>query len=133
MSNIKKFRVEHTPTYAEIVVEIDLDHVNKIKTDKGEEDYPVSEAIKDMVDFWTGSDNRLRDNDGNYLNTFLKQLATKVIGLLADGNFSTYGIIEEMKDQEGWCKLDGSFGIKLLDVTSPEMDTQTDYEIMEES
>lgn len=133
MSNIKKFRVEHTPTYAEIVVEIDLDHVNKIKTDKGEEDYPVSEAIKDMVDFWTGSDNRLRDNDGNYLNTFLKQLATKVIGLLADGNFSTYGIIEEMKDQEGWCNLDGSFGIKLLDVTSPEMDTQTDYEIMEES
>ena len=129
MSNIKKFRVEHTPTYGEIVVEIDLDFVNKIKNETAEEDYPITKGIEEMVNFWTGSESRLEDNEGNYLNTFLKQLCNEVIGLLASKNLSTYGVIEEMKGEEGWCPLDGTWGIKLIDVSSPDFKTQDDYDI----
>lgn len=59
--------------------------------------------IKEMVDFWSGSEDRLEANDGSYLHTWLKQLAVFILRLrrTPDGD-------------EGWCKLDGTYGIKLL-------------------
>lgn len=129
--NIKKYNVEHTPTYGAIVVEIDFDFVSKIKNETGEEDYPVAQCIKDMVEFWHGYQLKLAANDNDYTKTFLKQLARNIISLLASRNLSTFGVIEEMRGEEGWCPLDGSLGIKLLSVDDPEMSTQEDYEITE--
>ena len=132
MANIKAFRVEHNPTYGEIEVEIDLDFVVKIKNKKGEEkSYPIMESIKSMVDFWTGCEKRLDENDGDYLKTFLKQLCHEVMTLVSAENLSARGVIEEMKDKEGWCPMDGSCGIKLLSVTAPDFSVQSDYEITE--
>lgn len=132
MENIKAFRIEHTPTYGEIEVEINLDFVNKIKNKDGEEkSYPIMESIKSMVDFWTGSEKRLDENDGDYLQTFLKQLCHEVITLVSTDNLSAAGVIEEMKGKEGWCPIDGSYGIKLLSVTAPDFSTQNEYEITE--
>lgn len=132
MKNIKTFRVEHTLTYGEIEVEINLDFIGKIKNKKGEEkQYPIMESIKSMVDFWTGSEKRLDDNDGDYLKTFLKQLCQEVISIVSNSNLSVNGVIDEMKDSEGWCPMDGSCGIKLLSVTKPDFSTQHEYEITE--
>ena len=131
MSNIKKFLVEHVPTFGEIVVEIDFDFVAEIKNNTGTEKYPVQNAIEDMVKFWTGSELRVAENEGNYTHTFLKQLCSHVIGIIANRNLSEYGVIEEMKEEEGWCPLDGSFGIKLIRTERPVLDSQDDFTITE--
>ncbi len=82
-----------------------------------------------MVDFWTGSKSKLIDNDDNYTRTFLKMLCEECICLGAGKNFSLYGIISEFKDNEGWCKMDGSTGIEITYFVSPEFDDQDSYTI----
>jgi hypothetical protein len=129
--NIKKYKVEHTPTYGEVEVEIDFDFVSRIKNETGEEDYPVMLCIQEMVNFWSGSEQRLDENEGDYVKTFLKQLCREVISITASRNLSTYGVIEQMKGEEGWCPLDGSCGIKLVSQSEPELYDQEDFEITE--
>lgn len=113
----KKYSIEHTPTYASIDVIIDHSHPS------------LDEAIKVMVDFWTGSEKRLDYNDGDYLATFLKQLCAKVIGILAENNYNASGVIDHMQGEEGWCLLDGSFGIELTYADGICFDNQDDFEI----
>lgn len=127
MANITKFIIEHQPTGGEIRVEIDFDFVGKIKTENGEVDYPVMTEIKDTVDFWSNSEKRLNENEGSYLNTFLKQLAESVLRILATNNLTLYGVIEEMKGEEGWMPLDGTYGIKLTSIDEPSFSEQDEY------
>lgn len=119
--NIKRFLVDHRPTMGDITVSIDFNYKN------GKND--INDCIKSMVDFWTGSDDRLDDNDNDYLNTFLKQLCEKCMCVMADNNLSTRGLVAEFDDLEGWCKMDGSNGIEITDCTKPDFETQDDYDI----
>jgi hypothetical protein len=68
-------------------------------------------VIKEMVDFWSGSEERLESNGGDYLRAWLKQL-----GMFILRNH------RPPKDDEGWCPLDGTHGITLKDWTSWEPD-----------
>ena len=71
----------------------------------------AEKPIKQMVEFWSGWEYDLRENDGDYTKTWLKMLA----------NF----LLERRREpdlDEGWCKLDGSFGIKLLNSWNYEFD-----------
>jgi hypothetical protein len=130
MSNIKNYQVEHRPTSGGIEVEIDLDFTKKINTPNGEEDYTIEKLIKDMVEFWTGWEDKLEDNTGDYLDTFLKQLCREVITITAHNNLNHLGVIDYMEGEEGWCRLDGSCGIKLINVWDSDFTTQDDYEII---
>jgi len=65
----------------------------------------AAQPIKEMVEFWSGWEERLKDNSGDYLNTWLKQLA---IFILRNHCRPT-----DIKD-EGWYSLDGRHGINLL-------------------
>jgi len=74
--------------------------------------------IIEMVQFWGNWQQRLVQNDGDYFQTWLKQL----------GKF----ILHEDRapnDDEGWYPLDGSHGIKLVS-WGYEIDTDS-IEIME--
>lgn len=128
MANIKNFRIEHLPTFGEIEVEIDFGFSKK---NKNNEFITVEHFMKEMVDFWTGSQVRLDENEGNYQNAFLKQLCSEVIILSASKNLSVSGIIDEINDKEGWYPIDGSCGIKLLSVIRANLGNQDDYEINE--
>lgn len=59
----KQYSIEHESHKFELIVVIDFQHPNTL------------EAIHSMVDFWVGSEYKVRMNDGDYVKTFLQQLA----------------------------------------------------------
>jgi len=122
--DVKTYTVEHAPTSGEIRVEINFDY----KFQYGELQMSMNDMMKEMVDFWSGSEYRLTDNNGNYFETFLKQLCHEVMILGVDDKNVT-GIINEFNNREGWWKIDGSEGIKLLSVENMCLQTQSDYEV----
>lgn len=106
---MKKFKLSHDWITWEVEVEIDLK--------KSEP------AIKEMITFWTGWKHRLDLHEGNYLEAFLQQLAREIFIIQAErGSMNTKGVIEEFGAREGWAKMDGSQGIKILSVDSLEFD-----------
>lgn len=129
MAKIETYSVEHRPTGGKIRVEIDFDFISKVNTPHGEIDYPVMTEIRDIVHFWTGAELRLEANKGSYLFTFLKMLTEYILRILADNNFNLEGVIEEMKSEEGWPALDGTYGIKLTFIEGPNLSEQYDYQI----
>ncbi len=123
-SMIKKFSIEHTPTYASITVQIDFGF--KIKHNPN---FTVEGAIKEMVEFWTGYEKRLDQNDGDYTKTFLKQLCQECIVIQMSENYNLLGIIKEFNDREGWNKMDGDYGIEIVSFEPTDFSDQSDYEI----
>lgn len=100
MANIKTYILDYD-NKAEVVVEIDHDVLN-------------DELLHEINNFWDGADVRLSVCDGNILKVVLRLLATAAIreefmGWSAFMSFRNGGM-------EGWPKLDGGCGIKLMKV-----------------
>ncbi len=124
----KTFEVNYSPTWANITVEIDFDMEFKVgKT----ETMKTTQAIKEMVEFWSGYLERLSLNKGDYLHTFLKSLAHEVFLIQLEGNWNTEGVIDQFENREGWFNMDGSCGINIIDVEGVELSRQGDYDIIE--
>lgn len=121
---IKKYLVEHE-TGAGMVVEID-------------EEILTEEELHKLNDFWCGAKDNLYREDGNVLNAVLKNLLQVVLSVQYEGGLNLQGVINAFDwdakygngGQEGYPKLDGSSGIKLVDVTGLEIDVY-DIEIKE--
>lgn len=124
---VKKFNIEHEPTGGEITVEIDFGFSRQF----GEKTETVNDFIKEMVTFWSGWESRVEENEGSLLLTFLKQLCKQSVFLEFEGNWNTDGVIEKFYTLEGWYPMDGSYGIKLLNVSGMEIWEQEDYSIHE--
>jgi Protein of unknown function (DUF2528) len=122
--NTKKYRVEHDTTMASILVEIDFDYTYNHPNG---EVYSMDMMIKEMVDFWSGAEERVAENDGDYTNTYLIQLCELCIDFYDDLGLKK--LISEIQDEEGYYKVDGSHGIKLLKFTEPDFSDQKDYTI----
>ena len=97
----KQYKVEHNWN-SEIytVVEVDFDFPN------------VLEMMKEMVEFWSGWENRLGWNDGDYVKTFLQQVASWC--WTPRLQYNPWGVRTYFDDREGWVPLDGSNGINIL-------------------
>jgi len=102
----------------EMKVEIDFDFPN------------IMGEIKDMVEFWSNWEERLDDNDGDYVKTFLKQLGQKVYFMINDCG-SVYSLLNSFDwddkffgGEEGYCKMDGSKGIKIIRADSWSVDKE---------
>lgn len=75
----------------------------------------AKDNIKEMVEFWSDYDIRLERNNNDYTLTFLNMLGVKLLSLSLD--YGMEGIIYLFNEGvEGWCSLDGTDGIELLDV-----------------
>lgn len=113
---MKKYRIElddMSITWS-CVIAIDLDYVhapNGVPTG-----ISVMEQIQQMVHFWTGWEERLEAVGGDYVAAFLKQAAENIFRLCHCARLSVKGAIEVMKEEEGYCWMDGSNGITLLEV-----------------
>ena len=127
MSNIKKFRVEHGPSYSHIELSIDFDFTTKY----GKKIYTMQDIIKDMVMFWQSGEGRLSDNDDNYTDAFLKQLCEECVIISAGLNLSTDGLIESFISREGWYPMDGKAGILITNFCIPNFNIPGDYDISE--
>lgn len=123
----KIYDVIHDATGGEIRVQIDFDFVWHY----GDRKMTMKDSIVEMVDFWSGRENRLECNDNNYLNAFLKQLCQEVLVVSFEGNWNKAGVIDQFDNKEGWMAIDGSYGILLLDSSMMNLDNQDDYSIKE--
>jgi len=93
--------MKYTLTYEfEEIAEVEID-----------DERDVVPIVKEMVEFWAGWESRLAANDGDLVQTWLKQLA---MFILRNDRVPA--------NDEGWYPLDGSHGIKINSVTSWDFD-----------
>lgn len=92
----------------------------------------VMDKIQEMVEFWSGWENRLSFNDGDYVKTFLKLTASTVQWISISDNYNTWGVRFSFTDREGWYPMDGSHGINILTNSRFEWDDD-DFEVEEVS
>lgn len=86
----------------------DWQDIAEVEIDESEK---TSALMKEMILFWSGGEDRLEDNCGDVTKTWLKQLGRFI---LERG--------KEPNNDEGWAKLDGTYGIKLTRVNSWDVD-----------
>lgn len=85
-----------------------------------------------MVEFWSGYESLVKHFKGDYVKAFMKNLCCKILGMLVEYPFyNEAGMIELMSKEEGYCLLDGSFGIKLIDFEEMNFSDEADYTIKE--
>jgi len=124
--NKKVYDVDYEPTGGMIRVEIDHDFIYHCG-DYGKK--TVAELMSEMVLFWSDGKRRMAENNSNVLEAFLKMLCQIAMVIAQEGNKNYQGVIDALKDEEGWAPLDGSAGIKLMKVELMELDKQSDYVI----
>lgn len=85
-------------------IEYDYQQLAEVEIDNQK----AEQYIKQMVEFWSNWEWNLEENDGDYTKTWLKMLAIFILerGRIPSG--------DGWSVDEGWCKLDGSFGIEVL-------------------
>lgn len=122
----KTFTVEHEPTQGEIKVEIDFDYF----FDFGGKQTPMIDALTSINDFFTDSESRMDDADGDIVIAFLRMLCHKCLVMSIEHYKNCTGIIRLFNDgEEGYCKIDGSQGITLLELERPNFDYNFDYKV----
>lgn len=62
------------------------------------------------------------DEEADPVDEVLKKYTIEAIREATDNNHNTYGVIQDFKRKEGFAPVDGSTGIKLLDVRLYEFD-----------
>lgn len=104
------FKVSYSWMDWEMKVEINFDFPN------------IMNNLKEMILFWSGGEERLNLNDGDIVETFLQQLGQKIYFMINDCG-SLYSLINDFDwnnqfnggGQEGYCPMDGSKGIKIIE------------------
>ncbi len=88
----------------------------------------TEDKLHEINRFWTGAESRLYEKDGFVLGAVLELLFCRVQRVIVEDPFglSLEGVINEFawKDhrgnrkngQEGWPDMDGSYGIRIVDV-----------------
>ena len=108
-------------------VEIDFDKTFEM----GNEVISTEMAIKMMVEFWSGWQWKLKDNHNDYTLLFLKNLTAEIIGEIAENNYNLQGVLSHFRNAEGWCRMDGSAGITILDVDEFRWSDNFDFDVEE--
>lgn len=102
MSNVKVYELNYDGK-ASIRVQIDHDIAN-------------DELFNTINEYWVGAD-RNKDEENGVFNAVMKHLAQEIFQLGMNGNMGLKSIIREFEhDMEGWPRMDGSYGFKLLSV-----------------
>jgi len=78
----------------------------------------TNEHAKSTLDFFTWD----YDEDADPIDEVMKKYALEAIKIASANNYTTYGVIKEFNENEGFCKVDGSSGIKLEVVHGYEFD-----------
>jgi len=98
----------------ECTIQIDFSHI--LEKYSKEKPFTVEDAIKSMVEFWSGHEAILEEEEGNYTTAFLRMIARSIFYEMCSKNYSLEGIIARYDDREGWYKMDGSEGFKIISV-----------------
>ena len=107
----KDYHIENDDLTWEMTVRIDHEKADK--------------PIKEMVEFWGGWKEKLKDSDGDYTKAFLKMLGVECYKILVAEDLTIDGLIRRFstkEQKEGWYQMDGSDGIEILDADSVEIE-----------
>lgn len=125
ITGVKQFTIEHSPTWAECTVEIDFD----LEFDWGGKKVKAAHIIKECVEFWGSWERDLAEAKGDYLQLFLINLCRSVLTTQFTGDWNKEGVIEQYESKEGWMKLDGSMGVKLMFVEGITIEDKEEYTV----
>jgi hypothetical protein len=110
---VKKYQVTYFPNDWSCTIELDEQHPIVHLSQPGQMKTCL-DAMRVMVEFWTDWEYRLDMNDGDLTKTFLQQLAREIVYIVTEDSMAgVETIIREFNNREGWCPMDGSFGIKI--------------------
>lgn len=106
----KTYKISSDDLSSSLTVEIDHD----LLTDAG---------LHEINNFWSSAKQLLRDHDGNVLHAVLDRLFTAIIRIQMSEGFTVDGLIQFFDysnrdwrgDTEGWPKMDGTEGIKIIE------------------
>ena len=112
---MKQYTIQHYDLYWDCKISID--------------EKKAKQKIKEMVEFWANWERNLKDNNGDYIATFVKQLAQKIFYIVIAENYNKTGVINWFSTAEGWCEMDGSHGIVIESVDDFEFE-QDDFGII---
>lgn len=108
---LKKYEVEWKDDFS---VTFAVDH--SVMTD---------EKLHEINDFWSGSEDRLDDADGNITKAVLTLLAGVALTIQLEYGLNAFGVMKRFDwdddgGVEGWPKMDGSDGILLAQISGIE-------------
>jgi hypothetical protein len=126
---LKVYNINHPLTSWSCSVEINEEFIIQTLSEPYAP-YSTLRMMEEMVLFWMGGKSRLKANNDNITKTYLQQLGREIFIILTGQDLNVYGVISEFDNKEGWSKLDGSFGIKLLDVDDVDV-AHDEFEIEE--
>lgn len=70
-------------------------------------------TLEQINSFWSGSEYRLSEANGNLEHAVVKFLADTALNYQVANDYNVYGVMTELGEEEGWLPLDGSKGITL--------------------
>lgn len=103
------YKIENDLLGASVTVEVD------------DEKMP-DDMLEQINGFWSGAEDRLLDADDNLLNAVLTLLAETVFRIQFSDDLNTYGVVKAFENLEGWPTMDGTYGFKIIDAESFEID-----------
>lgn len=103
MKKIYKFDYDSMEAFAEFIVDTEIF---------------TADHAKATLEFFTWK----YDEEADPIDEVMKKYAMQAIRIATANNYNEIGVIEEFKDMEGFCRLDGSVGIKLTQVSYYEFD-----------
>ena len=110
---LQQYRIDYDDKI-DVVIEIDNEKV-------------TNKDLHEINNFWSGSDDRVDEEDGSVLNAVLKMLANVIFSNQLYYGFGTSGSIRKFdwdkEGVEGWPKMDGSMGFKIISVDDADFDT----------
>ncbi|WP_437216735.1 DUF2528 family protein [Pectobacterium sp. LFLA-215] len=101
MADVKRYRINW---FGELDLVVEIDH-----------DVATSDMLAEINSFWDDSRSRLRDADGDVLIAILKMLGQRCFQLTTAYGYDIQRLIREFETIEGWPRMDGLHGFKLID------------------
>lgn len=123
MKNIQRYTIEHLPTSAGLTVEINFDFIWENKKER----FTMMQMIRSMVDFFKRPG--MFDSNEKYLDAFLKQITEIAMSISSQRNCTLNDLIKEIGNLEGYWKVDGSEGIRVIDFCKLRLDNSIDYQV----
>jgi hypothetical protein len=71
----------------------------------------TEQLFTDLNNFWSDSKIRVIYAEGDVMLAYLKFLAEYALQVRKEKDLNSYGVMKHFDNEEGFCSMDGSFGI----------------------
>ena len=90
----------------------------------------IEDFLRETLLFFMGGKQKISEAGGDLFIAFSNMMGYHVMRKSEDWNID--GVIRHLKDEEGFIPLDGSFGVKLVDMDSFEISEEFESEVIDQ-